>query len=69
MSSNVTLLQTPLPQTIENLCQRGQGLESSQYKTEFSLSGLELRGSGELNDMLRSVGTRRSLPLLNTDAF
>lgn len=56
MSSNVTPLQTPLPQTIENLCQGGQGLESSQNKVEFSLSGLELRGSEELNDMLRLMG-------------
>lgn len=29
MSSNVTHLQTPLPQIIEKHCQDGQGLESS----------------------------------------
>lgn len=44
MSSNVTPLQTPLPQTIEK-----HGQDGFRYKAEFPLYGLELRGYGELN--------------------
>lgn len=63
MSSDVTHLQIPLPQTIEKHCQDGQGLESSRYKVELLLYGPELRGYEELNRVPQPMGTCPSPPL------